>query len=438
MIKKIFPLVLLLITILFFGCSEKEQQANIDIIDYDITIDFPSPGEMVVSATMSCTNQENTQQFEFLLNPAVGIHSISIKNNDAWLEVDYEREDNKVGLSIPDSLVSIEQILRFDYLFPLEQQLGNFFYIDRGFRWYPMIIDEVANVRISATVFPRYSMFSCGDLVGVTEAGTHLTYVWETQIPVFKIPVVLIPTDMYTKISTPCNDNEIAFYILKENPETDPLLLGEACAMFGYCEALIGTYPHDKLTFIESDSFEDMSFIASGLVLVSSEFMEQFRHGYTQGLHLPIAMQWFGSGVFATFQDDGFWFFSLSLPHYLRLMAVQRFEGNESFSRGLIGPYDLYQVYADDEDDMPVIDVDMLDSPAKGYAITGKGPLIFDQLRRAMGEEQWVNFLRGLYANYLGKTMTYEEFTEELSEYTEPKLMKKFNKMTHSKGEISQ
>ncbi len=438
MIKKIFPFVVLFMTILFCGCSEKEQTTHIDITDYNITIDFPSPGEMVVSATMSCLNQENSQQFEFLLNPMVSIHSVSIKNNDAWLEVAYEREDDKVGLSIPDSLVSIDQILRFDYLFPLEQQLGNFFYIDRGFRWYPMIIDEVANVRISATVFPRYSMFSCGDLVGVTEAGTHLTYIWETQIPVFKIPVVLIATDMYTKISAPCNDNEIIFYVLDENPETDPLLLGEACAMFGYCESLIGTYPHEKLTFIESTAFEDMSFIASGLVLVSSDFMEQFRHGYTQGLHLPIAMQWFGSGVFATFQDEGFWFFSLSLPHYLRLMAVQRFEGNESFSRGLIGPYDLYQIYADAEDDMPVVDVDMLDSQAKGYAITGKGPLIFDRLRREIGEEQWVNFLRSLYVDHLGKTMTYEEFTEELSEYAEPKLVKKFNNMTHSKGVISQ
>ena len=438
MIKKYALFMILIIAAFIVGCSEKEKGTKIDITDYDINIGFLSPREIVISAIVSCTTKEDASQMEFLLNPTVGIHSILIKNNDEWSELSYDREDDTVRLSIPDSLVSTDRVLRFDYLYPLEQPMGKFFYLDRGYRWYPLIIDDVAKVRIAATVLPGYSMFSCGDLVDVTQKGTRSTYVWETKIPVFKIPLVLFTTNIYTEISTPCNDNEISFYVVNENPETDPMILGEACAMFGYCESMVGDYPHKKLTFIETDIFQGMSFIASGLVLISSDFMEQFRQRHTQGLHLPIAMQWFGSGVFATFQDDGFWFFSLSLSHYLRLMAVQRFEGNDSFSRGMTRPYDMYLVYAETEDDVPVLEVDMLDAPAKGYAITGKGPKIFDNLRKEMGEEQWHSFLRDLYEKFLGKTMTYDDFIDVLSQYADPKLVKEFGNMTHSKGALSQ
>ena len=438
MTKKIIISISLIILALFIGCSQKEQIQQIDVMNYDITLGFPSPREIAISAIVSCNVPGNTSQIEFLLNPAVSIHSIRMQHNETWTEVSFDRNETAIQLSIPDSLATIDPTIRFDYIFPLEQPLGNFFYIDRGYRWYPLIIDDVAKVRIAATVFQGYSMFSCGDLVDERVTDNRSTYVWETQIPVFKIPVVLIMDNNYTEVSTPCADSEISFYVLNENPETDPHIAGEACAMFNFCESMIGTYPHKKLTFIETATFNDMSFIASGLVLIGSDIMGQFRQRQTQGLHLPIAMQWFGSGVFATFQDDGFWFFSLSLPHYVRLMAVQRFEGNEAFTKGLSGPYDMYLVYADTDDDIPVVDVDMLDSPAKGYAITGKGPLIFDRLRREIGEEQWVKFLQDLYANYIGKTMTYEEFIDDLSDFADPKLVKKFDKMIRSKGELRQ
>ncbi|MDP8287219.1 MAG: hypothetical protein RAP03_11100 [Candidatus Electryonea clarkiae] len=449
MLKKYALFMILIIAAFIVGCSEKEKVIQIDVTDYDINIGFSSPREMVISAVVSCTIQGDASQegdaskegdasqMEFLLNPAVGIHAIFIKNNDEWSELSYDREDAAVLLSIPDSVASTDRVLRFDYVYPLEEPLGRFFYIDRGNRWYPLIIDDVANVRINATVLPGFSMFSCGDLVNVTQNETRSTYEWATKIPVFKIPFVLLTTDMYAEISAPCNDNEITFYVLNENPETDPMILGEACAMFGYCESLIGAYPHKKLTFIETDIFQGMSFIASGLVLISSDFMEQFRQRHTQGLHLPIVMQWFGSGVFATFQDDGFWFFSLSLPHYLRLMAVQRFEGNESFIRGMEVPYDMYLVYADTEDDVPVLDVDMLDSPAKGYSITGKGPRIFDHIRKEMGDKDWQSFLRDLYEKFLGKTIIYEEFMGVLSHFADPKLVKEFDNMTHARGALS-
>ena len=86
--------------------------------------------------------------------------------------------------------------------------------------------------------------------------------------------------------------------------------------------------------------------ICTSLILTGSNFIDQFKKGYYKGLHLPIAAQWFGAGVFGKFNDKGFWFFSLSLPHYLRLMYIKESNNTDSFSQELEKAYHFYETIA--------------------------------------------------------------------------------------------
>ena len=56
--------------------------------------------------------------------------------------------------------------------------------------------------------------------------------------------------------------------------------------------------------------------------MVGSTYIDQFKKGHYENLHLSIAAQWIAAGVFFKLFGKGFWFLQLSLPHYLRLMYL--------------------------------------------------------------------------------------------------------------------
>jgi hypothetical protein len=62
------------------------------------------------------------------------------------------------------------------------------------------------------------------------------------------------------------------------------------------------------------------------------------------------------------------------------------------------------------------------------------GPLIFHVVRKEMGEENWHNFIRLLYAKNFGKMIDYNDFRKELSIYANQSVISKMEKSIESKG----
>ncbi len=299
-----------------------------------------------------------------------------------------------------------------------------------------MIVDDVARVKISAKIPGEFKMFSTGDLIKFHPKSGFSEFIWETNIPVFKIPFVLIKSDLYNKINRKCEDKEIYFYFLADDPDANEKIINEVCHTFQYYNTSIAPYHHNRLTFIEMSNFQGSN-ICTSLILTGSNFIDQFKKGYYKGLHLPIAAQWFGAGVFGKFNDKGFWFFSLSLPHYLRLLYIKHSDNTDAFLKELEKPYHVYKKIAGTDKDIAIIDMTRINTREKGLVVYGKGPFVLDLLKKEMGDIKWKNFIRELYLNYLGKILTYDIFKNNLKKYDKSgNLILKFDKMMTEKGII--
>ena len=157
----------------------------------------------------------------------------------------------------------------------------------------------------------------------------------------------------------------------------------------------------------------------SGLIMIGSQSLEMMKQKYYESINLTIAQQWIGASVFAKYGSPGFWFLSLSLPHYLRLMYLHKTQGEESFQESLNEPLTKYKEFSGKENDIPIINVDSPNSREKGLILYGKGPFVINKIYKAMGDEKWLSFLQNLYNSFRGKILTYDEFEDQISSYDE-------------------
>jgi len=433
--RKIFIIPFLII---IFNCSSSTQNPQIDITNYNLQVNLDSLQNKVnVTAIVKLNKSDVLNEFELLLNSNFKIKSIKSKIKDNWVDISYNlKENNIIRLIIPSPLIDHNEFtMMFEYNFPTKG-LKDVFYIDRGYRWYPMIVNDIAQLKITANIPAEFEMFSAGDLVEINHKSGFSQFTWETKIPVFKIPFVLIKSNQYKKITRKCEDKDIYFYFLTDDLNANEKFIDEACHAFQYYNTSIAPYHHNCLTFIEMSNFQGSN-ICTGLILSSSNVIDQFKKGYYKGLHLTIAAQWFGAGVFGKFNDKGFWFFSLSLPHYLRLMYIKESNNTDAFVKQLEKPYHDYEAIAGTDKDVPIIDVDRINTREKGLVIYGKGPFVLDILKGEMGENNWKHFIRELYLNNVGKILTYDIFKNNLKKYDKSgNLVLKFDKIMIEKGII--
>lgn len=433
----LYRALLILFSILLTNCTLVAQKQQIHITEYDLQVKLDTLRKQLnVTALLNLEKDVGVNEFELLLNSNVKLKSVKSKTESEWKNISYHlKENNILHLLIPSSLFDQSKCtLLFEYDYPVEGPINNVLYIDRGYRWYPMVIDEISRVKITATVPREFEMFSAGDLVKIQPRNGFREFTWETKIPVFKIPLVLIRPELYRKVTRKCENKDLIFYFLADAPGAKKEIVKEACSVFQYFYTTLGPYPHTRLTLIEMPDFQG-SFICTGLILVGSGMVDQFNKGYFKGLRLPIAAQWFGAGVFGKFNEDGFWFITLSLPHYLRLMYVRDSINPDAYVKQLERAYRSYKKIAGSEKDVPILKVNRIDTREKGLVIYGKGPFVLDILQREMGEDNWMRFIRELYLNNSGKILTYHQFKNHLKNFDRSgNLVLKFDKMMTEKG----
>jgi hypothetical protein len=306
--------------------------------------------------------------------------------------------------------------------------------IDRGDRWYPLILDQIATFKLTASVPQGYDVFAPGDFVEKKDFRQGSRFVWESKIPVFKIALVIAKSNLYKETVTKCDNKEIRFYSPSGDKETILKIHAEACSAFEFYNQSIGEYPHNRLTLVEIPGLGGTN-ISTAFLMVDSTLIDEFKNGNYDMLLLPISCQWMAAGVFFKFGGKGFWFLQLSLPHYLRLMYLEKTKGADAFTKDLQHGLDAYKEIAGSDKEVSIMDVDFPNTKEKATAIYGKGPYVIDKVRRQIGDENWDKFIKDIYQNFKGKILTYDEFLKYLSKYdSDGKAIAKLNKMVSEKG----
>ncbi len=410
--------IIILSLFVLLGHSAFCQTPPVKIMSYDIKAKLDSSdSQLHVFAGLELQKVDTVDQFEMLLTSDAEINSIKSEMNGNWIDVPYKfTGKDTLGLTVPSELESSEELaIDFEYSLSIDE-LKDVMILSRGHRWYPLIIDQIARFKLTVEVPNEYEVFSAGDLVEKKKFTEYSRFIWESKIPVFKLPLIIAKSDLYEETVKNIDHKKIYLYSSTIDEETREEIISEAGSMLKFYNKFIGEYPHNRLTLIEIPKLQGTN-IASGLLMVGSKNFDWFKKGYYESLHLSIATQWIAAGVFFKLFGKGFWFLQLSLPHYLRLMYLEQTKGEDAFTKGLQRGLDQYKEIAGTENEVAIIDVDFPNTKEKARVIYGKGPYVIDKVRRQIGDENWEKLIKDIYKDFKGRILTYNEFINYLSKY---------------------
>jgi hypothetical protein len=308
--------------------------------------------------------------------------------------------------------------LAFAYSYPIPGATQDIVMLDRGHRWYPMLLDNIAVVTLTVRLPDGLTAFASGDSVNENDrsGGTELS--WSTRIPIFKIALVIAPENLYHRFSS--IRKGVTISLLTFSPDSGwQKVCDEAADELEFFSRLVGTYPHRQFTIIEAPGMPGSN-IATGLALMGSEMLQPCLKGQFEALELIVAAQWFGAGVFGQFLKPGFWFITLSMPHHLRLLYEHAKYGEDRPKASLSRSLEQYRKFAGSETDLALSAVDFPNTREKGLIIYAKGPYLLELARRRAGEVVWSRFLSSLWTEYAGRILTQDAMLDLLKSANRP------------------
>lgn len=397
------------------------QSSIVKINSYDIDSKLALNAENIdLSVLCQIQTSDSISSAQFIFSSECNIYSVEYLQESKWKSVPFKLngKDSLLLLFNNEILVANKYLLRFKYSFPINILSDQPVIIDRGHRWYPLIIDQISTFKISCNVPKGYYVLAAGDLQSVNNYKDGTTFIWESQSAVFKMPLVVFSRNRYKIAEYDSLGISIDFYYLNADSIEISTIINEAAECITYYSKYIGRYSYKTLTLFEVTEWEGIN-TGSGLIMIGSQSLEMMKQKYYDILDLTIAQQWIGAGVFANYGAPGFWFLSLSLPHYLRLMYIRQTKGEESFLESLNEPIVKYKEFAGKENDIPIMDIESPNSREKSIILYGKGPYVINNIQNAMGDTKWLLFLQSLYKSFRGSILTYAEFEKHISVYDE-------------------
>jgi hypothetical protein len=419
----------LLLTLLFF-CSSSFAQDNISIHAYDIDVKFNSVSEYL-DVELSCyfTAETESESQLFVFSSEADIKKIELINNGKAIFAKYEfTGSDSVLITTTEKFIKGEEYsFKFLYSYPAGKFNDTLLFVDRGHRWYPLIMDQLAEFRISVIVPSDLNVISAGNNISTEEDTGIVRYTWESRIPVFKIPLIIFSADVFECITR----EKVKLYYYNAD-STEALSAADRVNKFvKYYSDNIGEYPYRQLTVFEINRLMGVN-TCPALLMVDTEFIKAVIKGYEEMLMLTTAQQWLGAGVYAEYGKPGFLFLNISLPHYLRLMFIRSDKGEEKFKEALNNMLNKYKEIEGDSSEVPLKDIisSVPYNKTRSTLLYTKGPYILSIIEESMGRSKWLSFLRSLYSEYRGRVMTLEDFTKGLNSI-ETEIL--FNKLISEK-----
>lgn len=424
----------LVISVSLFHCLNVfGQDSNINVNSYVINARISESSEaMSIRLTCDFSVLKNSNQLQFTFSNEAQLNSVEYLRDKDWISIPFEF-NGKDSLLITNSNEfdkSNKYLLKFDYFFPTGKLNDTLLVLDRGDRWYPLVMDQIASFKLSCEVPKIYSVISSGNLVETKNAGDKSFFVWESLLPVFKLPLLILNPKIFKKY----NNDVVDFYSLNADSAAALKILDNTRKVVNYFKIILGGFSYKKLTITEIPDFPGIN-TCSGLLMMGSYSLKMAENGYNDMLFLTLAQQWFGAGVFGRFGEKGFFFIALSLPHYLRLMFIREDKGEDVYNNSLTDPLKKYKEFAGTENDIPIINVDLPNTKEKGIILYAKGPFVLSKLEESLGQKIWLSFLKDIYQNFRGKILTYAEFKKYLTKYDDNgRTLTLFNHLMTEKG----
>ncbi|PWB73630.1 hypothetical protein C3F09_05040 [candidate division GN15 bacterium] len=393
-----------------------EPGSGIRIPTKNFSIVFaPADSSIAVTIDLSLVNPDSDSSAALLFSPRAEISGMRWLVGAETLAANYRRlPPETLAVTIPgQELGEPELTLQVTYRYPVQVADSGLILLDRGHRWYPLIADNIALCNLKIEVPKDWFAVTGGDLVSADTTGELVRSVWQSRIPMFKVMLGIGRTTQYVEFTQKSEQTNLHLLCQPGDSGSARGILQEAAKAFGYFSREIGPYAHSRLTLLETRMFPGAN-LGTSIIALGADMIAPIDRGGDAMLDLAVASQWFGAGVFGRFQDEGFWFITLSLPHYERLLYLRDTQGEEAFLKDLNRGLDRYRQFAGTAGDIPILQVDYLNTQEKGNVVAFKGPYLLEHVRRMIGPEAWEQFIMRLYETWQGEILTCQEFLGEL------------------------
>lgn len=405
--------------ILSIYAGELRVKSGVDIISHDIRMSMNDAENLMnVKVHLKIKKDDTVSAFNLAFITHGDLQSIKAKMGTIWIGVQYRLEGNgEVSLTLNPRLASYDTLtIEFNYTLRAGRLMTGYLVFERLQRWYPMQVDDIAPFKLDIELPKKYAVFSSGTLTTENLPGNKIRYLWESDMAILRIPLVMVQVDYFKSTVDDCGGNGIEMLLAKDDSTGAGGIADDACQMAQFYKSLLGPCPYNRLRLFEYPESRDVD-VYSGLIISGTNNIEQFKDGYVDRLSSSIAQQWISCSVHGEILGPGFWLIILSLPHYLSLMELEHREGSDVFNERLQFGLDQYKTIIGTPNDVPIIDIEFIDTPEKARTVYGKGAYALEQVRKKIGDEGWRAFLKDLYGAYKGDILTYNSFRNFLMKF---------------------
>jgi hypothetical protein len=261
--------------------------------------------------------------------------------------------------------------------------------------WHPTWPDALVTFELGVDHPADWTIVSAGTLQTHHEQNGRGQTTWVMAQPSESIDLLAGPYEVTTRAdgATP-----ISTYFFSEDAALAPAYLDAAADYLASYSRLLGPYPFQKLAIVETAL--PVGAAVPSIVLLGQPLV---RRHYTQPYALghEIVHAWLGNHVMAD-EAQGNWTEALTtyLANYYTVEEAQGEEAARQQRRQMLLQYATWTTPATDYPLMRFLQNDSQRDAAIGYQ---KGAMVFHQLRRMIGDDEFFGALRELTEQFGGK-----------------------------------
>ncbi|OGU12819.1 MAG: hypothetical protein A2X61_11125 [Ignavibacteria bacterium GWB2_35_12] len=428
-----------------------------------------------VKSIMHIKQTEPKEKISFRFTSLARITDIQLSANDKNYPVSYKFNSYSIFIDIPAQFQEYKQLsLHIEYQIPIDMFSHNkIFSVSDVNMWCPFNYEDITTIKLDIETPLNYEAFSTGDLLFSTSDKNHSYYTWKNE-NINGYLLIISPKNSYSISKKMIDSKELEFYFVNHDTSITNNVMNEFCKSFHCFNTIICGYKDDKLRLYEipDSGFYAMtsrkSIMVGSLMLAKKNRISYERsiksifktfdklknksifpeivnnsfnndsadtnYIYTQNLSWishEIAHLW--GYYYYKFNTRLYKFVTEGLAEYIRWMYIESEYGKDSLNtyisdlKYLFSKNCINTIY-----DIPV----SMAGPSDAIQYF-KGPLIFHYVRKQIGKENFISFIRTLYNKYFRKAIDYDIFRMELSKYDKSgKVIKRMEEMTEMTGEL--
>lgn len=422
--------------IFLFSQVAYAQPAGMKLNTYDINANFDlSTKTMFVDIRLNIQSNDTSSILIFLLSHFAALESVRSADQK---EIPFHlSKHDTLTIKFPNYQEEKSNFtLFFSYSLPVDSFMVHraMYVMKRYDHWYPLQNGNLFNSTLKISLPENQTTLSNGTCTKKNRSDKKTIFIWKTNSESDLALFVFNPDSMDYKTEV-LNGTRMDFYFVPGLKDTQKII-SLVKSSFSFYNKLFGPYQNIVFTVVEIPADWFLGQGLHTLLLFTPKLIEYMPD---PGAWVPheVGHQWIGNIIPVDEQSEGRWFVEESFNEYLRAMYVEDEFGPDSLKSILKNVYLAnYNALVKDGKDVSVLDVDSVNSSIEeAQCIYAKGPMIFHQLRKCIGDKDWNDLIKRIYNDCQNRLFTLQDLKIYISKYDKTgNCLKLFNDSLISKG----